>query len=89
MQDIVDAVDKAIELDIPGPINLGSGEATSFRKLAAEICEIKGYYPKYNYIETAPVGVTYRVSDPRKMLSFYKPKISLTQGIVKALEGNI
>ena len=89
MQDIVDAVDKAIELDIPGPVNLGSGEATSFRKLAAEICEIKGYYPKYNYIETAPVGVTYRVSDPRKMLSFYKPKISLTQGIVKALEGNI
>jgi nucleoside-diphosphate-sugar epimerase len=89
MQDIVDAVDKAIELDIPGPVNLGSGEATSFRELAKLVCKLQGYSPEYNFIETAPVGVTYRVSDPRKMLSFYKPKISLTQGIVKALEGNI
>jgi nucleoside-diphosphate-sugar epimerase len=89
MQDIVDAVDKAIELDIPGPVNLGSGEATSFRDLAKLVCKLQGYSPEYNFIETAPVGVTYRVSDPRKMLSFYKPKISLTQGIVKALEGNI
>jgi nucleoside-diphosphate-sugar epimerase len=89
MQDIVDAVDKAIELDIPGPVNLGSGEAISFRELAKLVCKLQGYSPEYNFIETAPVGVTYRVSDPRKMLSFYKPKISLTQGIVKALEGNI
>ena len=89
MQDIVDAVDKAIELGIPGPVNLGSGEATSFRELAKLVCKLQGYSPEYNFIETAPVGVTYRVSDPRKMLSFYKPKISLTQGIVKALEGNI
>ncbi len=89
MQDIVDAVDKAIELDIPGPVNLGSGEATSFRELAKLVCKLQGYSPEYNFIKTAPVGVTYRVSDSRKMLSFYKPKISLTQGIVKALEGNI
>ncbi len=89
MQDVVDAVDKAIELDIPGPVNLGSGQATSFRELAKLVCKLQGYSPEYNFIETAPVGVTYRVADPTKMLSFYKPKISLTQGIVKALEGNI
>lgn len=87
MQDVVDAVDKAIELDIPGPVNLGSGEATSFRKLAAQVCEIEGYYPRYNYIETAPIGVTYRVADPTKMFSFYKPKISLEDGISMALNG--
>lgn len=87
MQDVVDAVDKAIELDIPGPVNLGSGEATSFRKLAAQVCEIEGYYPRYNYIETAPIGVTYRVANPTKMFSFYKPKISLEDGISMALNG--
>lgn len=87
MQDVVDAVDKAIELDIPGPVNLGSGKATSFRKLAAQVCEIEGYYPRYNYIETAPIGVTYRVADPTKMFSFYKPKISLEDGISMALNG--
>ena len=87
MQDVVDAVDKAIELDIPGPVNLGSGEATSFRKLAALVCEIEGYSPRYNYIGTAPVGVTYRVANPTKMYSFYRPKITLEDGISMALSG--
>lgn len=87
MQDIVDAVDKAIELDISGPVNLGSGVATTFRELASTISRLNGYSPEFNYIKTAPVGVTYRVADPTKMLSFYTPKISLGQGIKMALEG--
>jgi hypothetical protein len=33
-----------------------------------------------------PVGVQYRVSDNSKLLSFYKPKISLNEGIKKAIE---
>lgn len=89
MQDVVDAVDKAIELDIPGPVNLGSGVATSFRELASIVCKIEGYSPEYNYIGSAPVGVTYRVANPTKMLSFYEPKISLEQGISMALNGVI
>ena len=87
MQDIVDAVDKAIELDIIGPINLGSGIATTFRELASTVSNLNNYSPEFNYIKTAPVGVTYRVADPTKMLSFYTPKISLEQGIKMALEG--
>ena len=89
MQDIVDAVDKAIELDILGPINLGSGIATPFRELAATVTEMKGYSPKYKFVGDAPVGVTYRVCNPEKMLSFYTPKISLRDGIEKALKGEI
>jgi nucleoside-diphosphate-sugar epimerase len=89
MQDIVDAVDKAIELDIPGPINLGSGIATPFIELADRVTNIKGYSPKYNFIGSAPVGVTYRVSNPKKMFDFYTPKISLNDGIKMALEGII
>jgi nucleoside-diphosphate-sugar epimerase len=87
MQDVVDAVDLAIELDVPGPVNLGSGVATSFRELASTVCKIKGYSPEYNFIGDAPVGVTYRVSNPDKMFSFYQPKISLEDGIKMALEG--
>lgn len=86
MRDIVDAVDKAIELDIVGPVNLGSGVATPFIDLADRVTSIKGYSPKYNFIKSAPIGVTYRVSNPKKMLDFYTPKISLNDGIKMALE---
>lgn len=89
MQDIVDAVDKAIELDIPGPVNLGSGIATDFNTLAILVSEAVGYKPNFKHIPTAPIGVTYRVSNPEKMLSFYHPKISLEEGIRKALNKEI
>lgn len=89
MKDIIDAVDKAIELDIDGPVNLGSGIATPFIELANRVAYIRGYSPKYKFIESAPVGVTYRVSNPKKMFDFYKPKISLNDGIEMALQGII
>lgn len=89
MQDIVDAVDEAIKQDIQGPVNLGSGIATSFNELQEMICTQVGYSPRINHILNAPVGVMYRCSDPSKMLSFYKPKISLEEGISRALKGII
>ena len=33
----------------------------------------------------APVGVEYRVGDPTRMLAVYEPKISLEEGIARAL----
>ena len=89
IRDIVDAVDEAIKQDIKGPINLGSGIATSFNELQKLVCKIEGYDPDVFHKKTAPVGVMYRCSDPSKMLSFYKPKISLEQGIRMALNNII
>lgn len=89
MQDVVDAVDQAIKQDIQGPVNLGSGIATSFNELQQMVCEQIGYRPDVNHILTAPIGVMYRCCDPAKMLSFYTPKISLEQGIARALRGVI
>lgn len=85
IRDIVDAVDEAIRQDIQGPVNLGSGIATSFRDLQSLVCDIAGYNPEVEYLKSNPVGVNYRVCDPTKMLSFYTPKISLEEGIAKAL----
>jgi nucleoside-diphosphate-sugar epimerase len=87
MNDIVDAVDEAIKQDIRGPVNLGSGIATSFNELQEMVCRIVDYNPEVKHILTAPVGVMYRCCDPSKMLSFYTPKISLEEGITKALRG--
>jgi len=87
IEDIVEATMKAIELDIEGPINLGSGIATSFNDLAEQIFKIAQWKPK-NGIKlrtNKPIGVMYRCSDNSKMLSFYTPKISLEEGIKKFL----
>lgn len=87
MRDIVDAVDEAIKQDITGAVNLGSGVATPFNDLKRIVCEIAGYNPEIKHVGTAPVGVMFRCSDNTKMLSFYKPKISLEEGIERALKG--
>jgi len=89
IQDIVDAVDTAIREDVDFPVNLGSGIATSFNELFTMVTSLKGYSAKPNHIQSAPVGVQYRVCDPSKMLSFYTPKISLEEGIIRALGGTI
>lgn len=85
IDDIVGAVMKAVELDIQEPINLGSGEATSFNELADMCMAISGHEVPIKHLLDKPVGVQYRVSDNTRMLEFYKPKISLQEGIKRAL----
>ena len=86
IDDIVEAVMKAVELDIQEPINLGSGEGTSFNELADLVMEVSGHKVPKKHLLGAPIGVKYRVSDNSKMLSFYKPKVSLREGIERALK---
>ena len=86
IDDIVEAVMKAVELDIQEPINLGNGKPTSFLELADICMEIAGKTVKKKTDETKPIGVFYRCSDNSKMLQFYQPKISLEEGIARALK---
>ena len=44
-----------------------------------------GYLAPIQTDITAPVGVEYRVGNPRFMNMIYEPKISLEQGIAQAL----
>lgn len=85
IRDIVDAVDVCVKHKITGTYNLGSGIGTSFNELCDHITKIVGYNPQINHIKTAPTGVMYRVCNPLSMLDFYKPKISLEDGIKMAL----
>lgn len=87
IRDIVDAVTVAVEAEIDGPVNLGSGVGTSFNELAEFVCKIARIEPEFVHLETAPVGVMYRVADVTQMSSFYTPKISLQEGIEMALKG--
>jgi nucleoside-diphosphate-sugar epimerase len=87
MSDVVDAVDEAIRQDIQGPVNLGWGRRTTFNELAKIVTEIEGYSPEFKHLPAAPVGVLNRIANPTKMLSFYTPKITLEEGIERALKG--
>jgi len=85
IDDIVDAVLDATDQDIPGPINLGWGRPTSFNELARLVIDEAAYTPHIKHVTAAPTGVHYRVADNSKLLGFYQPRISLEEGIRRAL----
>lgn len=85
IDDIVNATLVAVKEDIPGPINLGWGRSTSFNQLAEKVCLAAGYWPEIEHLISEPVGVYHRVSNSDLMHSFYTPKISLEEGIIRAL----
>lgn len=85
VDDVVAATLAMVEQDIEGPVNLCTGRATSFNDLARLVCAQAGYTPEFRHILDAPRGVAYRVGDPSKMLEFYRPTVTLEEGIVRAL----
>jgi nucleoside-diphosphate-sugar epimerase len=89
IKDIINAVDVCIKEKIYGTFNLGSGEGVSFNDLCELVCKACNYKPAIQHLKAQPTGVMYRVCNPSKMLEFYKPQISLEQGIDMALKGII
>lgn len=85
VDDLMRAVMGAVQLNIQEPINLGYGLPTSFNELAKIVCEIAGYSPEFQHLIDKPIGTKYRYCDNSKMIKFYTPKISLEDGIRRAL----
>ena len=84
IDDIVDAVFAGCEANI-GTANLCTGRPTSFNELARLVANAVGYDPEIEHLTAEPVGVAYRVGDATYMNTFYKPKITLEEGIQRAL----
>ena len=84
IDDAVEAVfDSAYKL-IPGEaLNLGSGVGTSFRELAQLACKVIGHEAQIVNDATKPEGVFARVGNCYKMFQYYRPKVSLEEGIQK------
>lgn len=92
IDDIVAATIQAVEENVPGPVNLGTGMETSFLDLVSLVSsEIRRgrssrrYIPEVQLLTDKPVGVHYRVADATKMLSFFKPKVTIEEGISRAI----
>jgi nucleoside-diphosphate-sugar epimerase len=94
IDDIVEATFAAIDADVIDPVNLCTGRATSFQQLAAMAARAMNernetnhsYSPEIKILGgDKPAGVHYRVGDPERMFSFYKPKITIEEGIRRAV----
>jgi nucleoside-diphosphate-sugar epimerase len=84
IDDVVAATFEAITNNVK-TLNLCTGRATSFIQLAEMIMLEQGYLAPIKKHPGKPSGVEYRVGDPTKMLQIYEPKISLEEGIARAL----
>ena len=83
IDDIVEAVLTTMHQLKPGEtLNLGTGIATTFRKLVELAASgPDGSMPHVKPDLTKPEGVFWRVSDPTKLKLMYQPKVSLEAGI--------
>jgi len=84
IDDVVAATFEAITNNVK-TLNLCTGRATSFIQLAEMIMLAQGYLAPIKKHLGKPSGVEYRVGDPTKMLHIYEPKITLEEGIARAL----
>lgn len=87
IDDIAELVMRGLDLGPGvGPINLCTGDATTFGDLASLCTEAVGYSPKYRLLSDAPRGVMHRVGDPelmRQMLD--SPRIDIREGVDRAI----
>ena len=85
VDDVVEACLRIYAEDYLEPVNLCTGVPTSFLELAAAVTAAAGYSPEVRTNPTAPTGVHYRVGDPTRMAQFWEPRVSLAEGIRRAL----
>jgi len=85
IDDVVGAVLAAIEADELGPVNICTGVETTFDQLATLAMVAAGYHAGIGHNMSAPQGVFRRVGDPTRMLEFYTPKVTIEEGVVRAV----
>jgi nucleoside-diphosphate-sugar epimerase len=87
VDDIVGAVQATIDADVVGPLNLCTGRATTFEQLARMAMTAAAYESPIRYLGDQPTGVHWRVGDPTLLHQIYTPRVTLEEGIARALKG--
>lgn len=70
----------------PDAYNICTGIPTSFERLGQMVTAAAGYEPDFRFLLGKPSGVHYRVGDPTKMLRYYSPRVTLADGIARAIK---
>lgn len=83
--DVAAAVVALIREGFDGPVNLGTGRATTLRELAVMIASIEGYQPRFEVARRMPAGVPYLVADPSRLRKVCEPRVSLDSGLAEVM----
>lgn len=93
VSDVCNAALAIVDVGIDEPVNLCTGRGVEMGDLLAMAYEASHgegswTYPQQQiqYDESKPTGVFYRVGDPTRLHEYYTPKVSLEEGIRRALE---
>jgi len=85
IDDVVSGALAVVESGTEDPVNLCTGIGTSMVEVAQIACEQVGYQPEFEFRLDKPAGVAYRVGDPARFHQYYKPQVSLAEGVARAL----
>ncbi|WP_187438188.1 NAD-dependent epimerase/dehydratase family protein [Actinomadura decatromicini] len=85
VDDVVGAVLAAVDNAVDGPLNIATGVGTSMADLAAMFAAEAGYAPRFELHPEKPAGVAYRVGDPTRLNELYTPRVTLAEGVKRAL----
>jgi UDP-glucose 4-epimerase len=87
VDDICAATMTMISEGIDGPVNFGNSRPTPMLELAGMMCREAGYRPEIATRPEKPAGVMYRVANVARMTEFWTPKVTLEEGIRRAVSG--
>jgi nucleoside-diphosphate-sugar epimerase len=73
---------------VDGPLNICTGVGTSMRELADLVCREAGYTPEFELKRDAPAGVAYRIGDPTRLHEIHEPRVTLPDGVRRALRAH-
>lgn len=85
VDDLVAGALAVAESGTEDPISLCTGAGWSMLGLARLMCAEAGYEPTFEFLRDKPAGADWRVGDPRPMLRYYTPRMSLEEGVKRAL----
>lgn len=85
VDDLVDAIFALVDAQVDGPVNLGTGVGTSMDELARLCMNAAGYSAPIRHLLGKPIGVRYRVADNTRLREFYTPRISIEEGVGRAV----
>lgn len=88
ISDVINGALAVVDAGDTRPVNLCTGIGTEMGHLARTVAALASDIPldaPVTYLEDKPTGVMYRVGDPARMLEHYQPKVTLEEGIARAL----
>ena len=84
VDDVVNGALAVVDVDVADPVNLCTGVGTNMMTLIATMAKEAGYVPRLEFTK-GPTGVAVRVGDPGRMERLFTPKISLDEGVFRAI----